>query len=515
MEIGVIKRFAVIDIGSNTIRLVVYEWGSEQNLYELYNYKVPIRLRQYLDENQKMREAGIQLTISTLHKFKQAISGLAITHLDVIATAAFRLARNNKEMVAQIKQETGYQVRILSEKEEAYYGYRCIMYTTYVKDGVIVDIGGGSTEVTLVKDRKMVNSHSFSFGSVTLKQLVEQERTNESKFEVIHRFLEENWKAIPWVTNLRLPLIGLGGTVRSLAKVHAQFHRRPLYDIHQYQMIRSEVKQTIHHIMNEHDYRKSFLDVKSETRDDALFPAVWVIQSLMNDIRSPYLLISRKGLREGLILTSLKMRLPRSGRELSQSSLRKFLAKHDITEESHHIAACSNRILQALERHLLFALYTKDYLALKRATLFSLVQHAYPGLSAKGLFHLLSRQSLDGISQKSQMRSIYIACFSSKLQLIRLYKPYMNWFSEKEWKKIELMGAVLLISKKLMITKRKLVEKVEVNRVESGLQICFYCLHDYTIEKQEVNRVKRHLEHVLNCNISILFQRLEKASIEN
>lgn len=84
-----------------------------------------------------------------------------VTELHPIATAAIRQSKNNDEIVKEVKNEVGIDIKIVPEEDEAYYGYYAITHTTEIENGVSVDIGGGSTEVTLFKDKELFESHSF------------------------------------------------------------------------------------------------------------------------------------------------------------------------------------------------------------------------------------------------------------------------------------------------------------------------------------------------------------------
>lgn len=164
------ERIGLVDIGSNTIRLVIFNFTKESGINELLNIKTPARLSQYLTKDNKMSKEGIQVLINALHSFKSVSDKFNVTELHPIATAAIRQSKNNDEIVKEVKNEVDIDIKIVPEEDEAYYGYYAITHTTEIENGVSVDIGGGSTEVTLFKDKELFESHSFPFGVVTLKE---------------------------------------------------------------------------------------------------------------------------------------------------------------------------------------------------------------------------------------------------------------------------------------------------------------------------------------------------------
>lgn len=163
-------KTAIIDIGSNTIRLVLYQYNYEEGLQELGNIKTVARLRTYLQPSGEMSEDGIQVLSETLLTFKAMLEEFEIADVKAVATAAIRQATNRDQIIAQMKEQTGIQIELLSEEEEAYFGYIAVAYSMGTKSAVTIDIGGGSTEITLFENKELQQSHSFPFGTVSLKQ---------------------------------------------------------------------------------------------------------------------------------------------------------------------------------------------------------------------------------------------------------------------------------------------------------------------------------------------------------
>jgi Exopolyphosphatase len=150
-----IERIALIDVGSNTVRLVIFNIDMESfyDITEIQNIKVPARLVQYV-ENGAMNEEGIQLLINLLGSYLKITEKYDVDRLIAVATAAVRNSSNVRTIVERVEKETGLKLAVFSEKEEAYYGNYAVRYTFNIQDGISVDIGGGSTEVTLFENKK-------------------------------------------------------------------------------------------------------------------------------------------------------------------------------------------------------------------------------------------------------------------------------------------------------------------------------------------------------------------------
>src|SRR5699024_5683727 len=142
------ERIGLVDIGSNTIRLVIFEFDTKTGLNEILNIKTPARLSQYLSDDLKMNKYGIDVLTTTLHRFKSIANKIEANELQPDATAAIRQSTNQHEIIKHIKSELVISIKIIPDQEEAFYVFYAINHTTDVEDGISIDIGSGSTEVT-------------------------------------------------------------------------------------------------------------------------------------------------------------------------------------------------------------------------------------------------------------------------------------------------------------------------------------------------------------------------------
>lgn len=160
--------FAVVDIGSHTLRLAVYEEiNGEFSL--LTKKKFALGLAGYL-KNNVMAEEGILALLSVLCQFRLFLDAFKIEKISAFATAALRMAENRSDILARIKKETGFTVRVLSGKEEAELAFIGVTKTSPVKTGVLVDIGGGSTEIVSFANGIILTEKSLPIGAVSLSK---------------------------------------------------------------------------------------------------------------------------------------------------------------------------------------------------------------------------------------------------------------------------------------------------------------------------------------------------------
>lgn len=208
-------RFAAIDIGSNAVRLLfcdVYPFQNDFIVKKTSLVRLPIRLGEDVFTHQVISEANIQKLIETLRGFKSLSSVYEIVDFRACATSAMREAQNRKEVISAIKKQTGINIEVIDGEQEAELIYNTHIAEKIDKKGTFlyVDVGGGSTELTLFNNGEKVISKSFKIGTIRLKNdLVKAKKWDELK---------------EWIENLRenhqpSMVIATGGNINKLYKL--------------------------------------------------------------------------------------------------------------------------------------------------------------------------------------------------------------------------------------------------------------------------------------------------------
>ena len=221
------RHVAVIDLGSNSWRLVVYSYDADpptqwwKRTDELYE---SVRIGEGLAASGKLSEAAITRGLETLAIFARfcKASGLSDDDVHVFATSAIRDAGNRPRFLRRVSDATGYEVEILSTNQEAHYGYVAAVNTTTLTDGVVLDIGGGSMQLVRVKDRKPAATHSFPVGAVRMTESyfgdADPRRPARKKdIQRLRRHVEAELEQAGWLAGRGGRLVATGGAVRNLA----------------------------------------------------------------------------------------------------------------------------------------------------------------------------------------------------------------------------------------------------------------------------------------------------------
>ncbi|WP_068983356.1 Ppx/GppA family phosphatase [Lysinibacillus xylanilyticus] len=503
-------KTAIIDIGSNTIRLVMYQYDKEEGLREIGNIKTVARLRTYLQPSGEMSEEGIQVLTETLLTFKAMLDDFEVTDVKAAATAAIRQATNRAEIITLMKERTGIQVELLTEEEEAYYGFVAVAHSIGTKSAVTIDIGGGSTEITLFKNKELQTSHSFPFGTVSLKQrFVKGDIINGSEKKELIAFIKEQFQSLPWIQDIGLPIIAIGGSARNVAQIHQQKHAYPIASVHGYEMTKENLEELSIFLGNLSFNELKQLDGLSADRADIIVPALEVFSVLMEVVGGESFQITKNGLREGLIIQRI-LQTDESAFDkynVFEGNARRLARQYGRTEdEVDYLMNLTDQLYREC-CHLGYSQYNqKDLELLTRASkVFNIGEYIELSSASQHTFYLIANQSIDGLNHKERVKLALLASYKNKDYYQRFAAPFTEWMSREEYRKIRDFGALLKFVYALNVSKRKIVHAIEIQTEEDYVQLSIYVKNNAAAEKYQANRHKKHLERALKIPIKINF----------
>ncbi|WP_332238763.1 Ppx/GppA phosphatase family protein [Sporolactobacillus sp. KGMB 08714] len=507
----IVRKHAMIDIGSNSIRLVVI--GIDKNFFfkELHNFKAVARLSNYIDEDENLSQEGISILLTVLKRF-QSILGREknVTAIDAVATAAMRKAKNRDWVFALAKKQTGLTIRLLSGLKEAYYGYYAIINSTFIENGISIDIGGGSTEVTMFLNRKLIHAHSFPFGAVTLYHtFYAPGDTNVGK--MLKSFLIKTFSQFDWLVDQELPVIGIGGSARNLARIDQIQEHYPMVGLHQYTMPRERLDALTNTLASMTIEARGSMDGLSKDRADIILPAAVVINTLVGLNRGGTFMLSGEGIREGVFYEWL---LGAKGVNqipyVLNESIR-YLRKNFNLDANHtsYVKALAFQIFDgispAIEQK-----YSKKrtaWLLSHSADLAYIGEYVNNESSSAHTFYLLTNININGISHHDRLAVALIASFKSQPNLLDFAAPFHKMVTKEELKLYEILGAVLRLAHDFDRTRQHVVDevKVKISR-KKPLQLSAYYHDDPFFEDQAAQKHKKHLERALQMPITVTFK---------
>ena len=275
-------KLAIIDIGSNSIRLVIYPQNGKYP-FPLFNERLNCKLGEGLSQTKKISNQSISRALSAIKRFAYIVKTMSVKHQILVATAAVRNAKNAGEFLRPAEKILNHKIKILSSKQEAHYASLGILSNMKVDNGLIADLGGGSLELILIQNGKNIHSTSLDIGH--LSQISNEEIRSE-----IHK--------VDWLKNAKdLTLYGTGGSFRALGSAYIKNFNYPLTLLHGLNLNKEKATILLDRITDEN------MDVLGipPVRKDTISTAANIILNLIIKSEVQNIIISGTSIRDGLI----------------------------------------------------------------------------------------------------------------------------------------------------------------------------------------------------------------------
>jgi exopolyphosphatase / guanosine-5'-triphosphate,3'-diphosphate pyrophosphatase len=291
----------VIDMGSNTFRLVVFR----------YRRGGPFRLVDELRDTVRLsggagpdgpRPEALERAAHTAHLYAAFCGAEHIDEIDAVTTSAARDAANRKEIMAVLTAEGRLPVRVLSAGEEARYGYLGAVNSTTLRDGWMLDLGGGSVQVAEVRDRAMGRVVSAPLGAVRMTEafLAADAPAARKRLKALRAHAGSALEAAPWIGDLSPRAVAIGGTARTLAKMAQRADDYPLDELHGYALGRDAVEALVEEMASRPPSERAAIPGLKADRADTTLAGAVVIATVMEMAGVDSLEICAAGLREGV-----------------------------------------------------------------------------------------------------------------------------------------------------------------------------------------------------------------------
>lgn len=299
-----IRTLAGIDIGTNTFRLLIAEVNNN-SLNELYSDRRITRLGEGVSLTGLLKEEAIERGLKALKEFRNIIAVHKVEAVEAVATSAFRVAKNSGNFVKRAKDETGIDLKIISEEEEAWKTFRGMKMGIEVPESsLMVDIGGGSTELILLKNGKASLIRSINLGVVYLADMYM--KSDPPLDDEINGMRNEASQALaslgPQFSEAKA-LIGTAGTITTIAAMAKGLTVFEGAMIHNTKISLDSVKDIFTAISGSARKKRAELyPVLDPSRLDIIVPGVMILLEIMMKFGFKEIIVSDNGLREGILL---------------------------------------------------------------------------------------------------------------------------------------------------------------------------------------------------------------------
>lgn len=468
------KKLAIIDMGSNSIRFVVMQIADNNSYTLLFQEKEAIRLGHGLSQTGVISEQGIERAMTCLHVYKHIMEVMQIKDCEAVATAAVRNASNGAAFLQRINEETGITMQIISGEREAQLGYLGVINTIALKDFLIFDLGGASVEMTLVKDGEIAHSISVPMGAVTLTERFGTQGNPDTKaLSACTQYIREHLEEIPWLKNINLPIVGIGGTARTFGKMDQRLTNYEFAKLHNYILPLDHFLNLYREVTTRSAANRKKLSGLSAERSELIVAGAAVIKAIFDLTGSDHLVVSGCGLREGLFYeyyaACRSLPSPRFD-DILDSSIDNFLGTlQGVINKEHYDQVTRLALILFDQLQPLHGYGKRERRLLETAArlhdvgkLINYYNHA------RHSAFMIAHAPLYGLTQVEQIIAGFIAGFHHGIsrKIVRAYR-YANMPSEADWVMIRKLAIILALAEASDVTYEQIVKDAEVTMAEN------------------------------------------------
>jgi len=294
------KITAVIDIGSNSVRMAVFKKTSHFGFVLLKEIKSKVRISESAYENDgNLQDFAIQRAISALKEFLIISKSLKVRKILAVATSAVRDAPNKSIFLSKVSKELGLNIKVIDGSKEAFFGAVAASNLLPHQNGITIDIGGGSTEFALIQNKKIIDKISLKLGTVRLKELF----FDKNDIDGAKKYINLELSKLP--NNFKNSVIfGIGGTIRALSKVIMKKNEYPLDILHGFKYNIENELSFMNLIINSTNEELKNFGFKEE-RFDVIKEGTLILLEAISKLQASTIVTSGVGVREGVFLSDL------------------------------------------------------------------------------------------------------------------------------------------------------------------------------------------------------------------
>jgi exopolyphosphatase/guanosine-5'-triphosphate,3'-diphosphate pyrophosphatase len=302
------RRLAVIDLGSNSFRLVVFTWGEHgghgwwRRTDEIHE---AVRVGAGLDAAGELQAEPMERALETIELFAHFCRATGIDDVRPVATSAIRDATNQEDFLNAARKRSGLEIEVLAPEEEARYGYLAAVNSTTLDDGVALDLGGGSLQLSHVRERQALDMRSWPLGSVRMtERFLPGDKAKGKQLKALRAHLAEELGSAKWLAEGGR-LAGIGGTVRNLAAAAELAADKPSFGVQGFLLERGALDDLVERFADMSPEERGAVPGIKPERGDLILAGAVAVQTVMELGGFEALEVTEAGLREGVFYSEL------------------------------------------------------------------------------------------------------------------------------------------------------------------------------------------------------------------
>jgi exopolyphosphatase/guanosine-5'-triphosphate,3'-diphosphate pyrophosphatase len=457
-------KISIIDIGSNTIKLVIYDVKRDSSFIGVHQESSKVRLGESLAYSDSLNEQSILKSIDVLLLYRDIARLQSANKVICVGTSAVREAKNGKYFIDQVFKKTGLRVRVLNGQEEAYYSYLGASISTCIPNGLFFDLGGGSLEIVYTEDFKVKKAQAFPLGALRLTRTFANQDGSFSKKDcdnMTQKIVDTLPTKRSYGIGIDTLLVGVGGTLRALGRNDQKRAEFPFEKIHNYRLTLSSVDSLRREVSylktSEISSRASF----DTTRVETIVAGIHVIQSIMTNWEFEEVVISGYGIREGILASFIQ-----NSNTLQNHNI-ESLEKQNLKVLSYH---CNKHDIShfGLDEMMNDMIYHK-LLKEREAEILSYALYTYSRVPETNKHYSLFYQLLDedypGLTYREQVILALSIVYSKKIRTAEeLFYKYSHLLKPQNLKSIQKIAVLLNLATIILKTRSQIRIRLKENQ---------------------------------------------------
>ncbi len=353
------QRMAVIDMGSNSFRLVVFEYEPTGWWSLVDEIREPTRVSAGMAESGALRPKPMKRAVQTATVFANFLRASGVDQVETVATSAIRDATNRDQLLAEISERTGLEVRVVSGAEEAWYGFLAIANSTTVGDGFGIDIGGGSVQIMQLRGRRLREAESVLLGAVRVsEEYLPGQQATAKQIKALRKHVGRTLAEFDWwqggehskKEHRQARLAGLGGTIRNLAAAAQKQMDLGDLDVQGFVLTRGALSNLIGQLASRPAAKRGSVSGIKPDRGDVILGGAVVLDAAMERGGFDGIEVTEAGLREGILFERmLADREPPLMDDVRRASVQNLEHRyHGDHAHVEHVAKLSLEVFDAL-----------------------------------------------------------------------------------------------------------------------------------------------------------------------
>ncbi len=503
------EKIAIIDLGSNSARLVIVRILKGGYFVVIDELKEPVRLAKDMEIDGFLRPLRVAQTIKTLRTFRTLYESHEVSKVFAYATQVVRKAKNRQNFIDEVANTCGIKLTIISQEDEATLVYRAVINSMDIPKGLIIDIGGGSVKLIHYNRRVILAQDTLPFGAVTLTEKFSALSSDPEEIaDMIEAHVEEELKKLPWISEIEddVQLIGVGGSLRNLGKISRRLRRYPLNMAHNYHIPYSEIK-TIYNTIKPLEPDK-MLRIKglSSTRADIFPAALSTLQALIKCANFNEIIIGGAGFREGAMFTyAVPQTIEKPIGDVVGHGIYTLLSQFNMNiPHAEHVFDLSLQLYRQLRvLHKLPRRYVK---ILRVAAMLHDI-----GSSLKFYDHhkhtayFILNSNLYGIAHKDLIIAAFVASSHTKDGLdVDELRPYADLLNEEELDAIRKLGVIVRIAECFDRSMGRVIVDINCDVLGDSVILKMETEGDCTLEIKDAMGALQEFRRAFKKNLDIL-----------